>query len=228
MRQLTIPTWVPPDAKAALDKLWNDASRDLHGRALLRRLASNCAMREVWRKLPAEPADGAEWLIRGAIAYAHRGFELRYSPPGPGEPKLALGDPMPWQWRMSDVTAIPTRFLLATMRGMAHADATEGAWARVRGEDCASDFKSLVAAVERLPQLYAWWDQQCAPGFDTLPTVARPQSKGARLRFFCKGMERRLREVYQRPLYDVIAILAQVVFDRVLDPDTVKKMCKRK
>jgi len=172
MRELTVPTWVPPAATAALNKVWNDASLDLDDKArtVLRRLASDRAMHEVWLKLPAERALGAESLLRGAIAYAHWGFELRYSP-------LRPGDPTPWP--ISHLAIGHTQFLLATMRVMARSDIAEEAWTRVRGEDCAFDFKTLVAAVEKLPQFYELLDQWDARVFDTLPTVARPKSKGA-------------------------------------------------
>jgi len=223
MRELTVPTWVPPAATAALNKVWNDASLDLDDKArtVLRRLASDRAMHEVWLKLPAERALGAESLLRGAIAYAHWGFELRYSP-------LRPGDPTPWP--ISHLAIGHTQFLLATMRVMARSDIAEEAWTRVRGEDCAFDFKTLVAAVEKLPQFYELLDQWDARVFDTLPTVARPKSKGARLQFFCRGMERQLRGLYGKPLYPVIAILAQMVFalPQALDPGTVKQICKRK
>jgi hypothetical protein len=43
-------------------------------------------------------------------------------------------------------------------------------------------------------------------------------------------MERQLRGLYGKPLYPVIAILAQMVFalPQALDPGTVKQICKRK
>jgi hypothetical protein len=112
---------------------------------------------------------------------------------------------------------------------MAPFASAEETWDRVRGDDSAFDFEDALAVAEKLPQFYELWDQWYARAFDTLPTVARPRSKGARLRFFCKGMALQLRRAYRRPLYEVIAILAQVVFDlpEAPDPDAVKKMCKR-
>lgn len=213
--RLMIPKWVPRAAKVALNEAWNE-DLDAKRRALVRRLAINPAMHDVWLKLPAEPAQGAEWVVRSALWYASSNtFALRYTPIGPN-------GPMPW-------SRIHAQFILATMRAMAPFYGAEEMWDRVRGDDLALDFKAALAIAEKLPQFYAWWDRWYARAFDALPTVAKPQSQGARLQFFCKGMERQLRLAYHRPFYPVIAILARVVFalPQPLASGTVKKMCLR-
>jgi hypothetical protein len=233
MRQLTILTWMPPAAATALNEVWNDASLDLDDddRAVLRRLASNPAMRDVWPKLPAEPAVGKEWVVRSALKYPSSGtFELRYVRRRPTDPEVLAEDlrrhpPLP---TLGDANR-SARGLVEAMQEIAPLASVEETWTRVRGDDCALDFKAALAVVEKLRQFFELVGQEHADRHDTLPTVARPRSKGARLQFFCMGMERQLRQAYGRPLYAVIAILAQVVFARpeAPDPDAVKKMCKR-
>jgi hypothetical protein len=218
MRDLTVPKWVPPAAKAALSEAANTPGLTPGDRAVLERLASHPAMREVWlKKLPSEPAIGAGWVLDNALWYAmSRTFELRYSDGA----KPTLGDVKRSAWH-----------LVHEMQAMALSGIAEETWACVRGEDRALDFKTLVAAVEKLPQFLELFGQQHSNMFDTLlPTVARPRWKGSRQIFFCKGMAQSLRWLYGQPLYEVITILAQVVFDlpQALDPDTVKKRCTRR
>jgi hypothetical protein len=221
------PTWVPPAATAALNEAWNIPGLTPGDRAVLRRLAADRAMHEVWLKLPRTPARGAGWVVRSALWYAMpRVFELRYpelSPevsedPKPDGPKPTFG-----------AVKSSARQLVQVMQAAAQWRFAEETWTNVRGDDCALDFKAVLAVVEKLPQFLELLSQPRADMFDTLPTVALPSSKRARQKFFCKGMERQLRWLYDKPLYVVIAILAQVVFalPQALDPGTVKQMCKR-
>jgi len=152
-----------------------------------------------------------------------RTFELRYpelsEDPKPDGPKPTLGDVKRSAWH-----------LVREMQAMAPVAIAEETWTRARGDDCTLDFKTLLATIEKLPQFLELLGQQHADMFDALlPTVSRSASKQARQKFFCKGMAQSLRWLYGQPLYEVIGILAQVVFDlpQALDPDTVKKTCTR-
>jgi hypothetical protein len=238
MSKPAIPKWVPLPVRAALIEIIENADLPSTVRKAIRRVSSSTAMRGVWEVLPGEPEKGPELLVR-EIAIAVGMFDERYPrsrlPPPP--PKRDRNSWDAWAAKVAEHLrqnpSKPTlqdaffhaQALAEAMQLTTDDDIASGVWAMVGGKGPDVGFSEAKAVVERVGTFYAEMHRVVSELYKGLPTVKSLGHRRAKEQFFTQAMSAAMQKTYGRPYDEIVATLAQVVFNRsgAVDADTVKK-----
>ena len=217
---MRIPDWVPDAARRRLEQLMSDQSLREDDRKLLKRLATNPAMKtEVWERLPIAPANAPDQIIHCAY-YSVTLFSALVPTP------LQLGKP-PTKTDMVSWTRIVCErppgaaldsaadLALQLARSMVELKSEYAFyWQQFWSGDKSVTLDQSIEFVCSLALFLDKVNKERQALIAALPKIKRPYSKKANEIFFTNMMSSSLERIYGRKLDAVVTALVEVVFDK--------------
>ena len=237
---LSIPPWVPKEARPAIKKMWEETLPDKDVRAALERLATDDKMRRgVWGKLRKVKgvADVAE-IIPSAIEALIR-FPLQRLPPQSNRRKAweryerhwrKLKHPHPTGGLMTCAdSATDLRYAIESWRELL-APIGDELWSYYwRGDPAMSSMGAAIGFLAALQDCLIAIEREQQSDVKRFPQPVRWDSRAPQ-RFFAQSVIDKMVLVCGRPRYDILATLVCVAFSlnkrNEVNANTVREWCR--
>lgn len=228
-KTLSIPPWVPENARQKLTELWNQYP-DQEDRQRLHRLATYEAMEtEVWKKLHRLPGPSHAHASVVEDAFLLSSSWLLSVVARPPPPKKAtdltrylLENPSPSEPSDAVVHAASLLKVMNAFAGDARA-----AWPSHWEGEMTISFDDARNLVFRIAEFYIALNEQHNEIIRRLPKVKYRGAKYAKQNFFTQAISYRLLALYGKPLDSVVRTITDVAFD-IRDTGSTDSLRKRR
>jgi hypothetical protein len=237
---LSIPSWVPEEARPAIKKKWEETLPDEEIRMALKRLATDGRMRRVWEKLRkvkgvADVAEIIPWAIEAIVM-----FPVLRRPPqskrreeweryGRHWRKLGRNHSHLTRGLMTCAgSATDLRYALENWRELL-APTGDELWSYYwRGDPAMSSMGVAISFLRALQDCLIAIEKEQQSDVKRFPPIARPDDPRAPQRFFAQFMSDPIMWVCGRPRHDILAELVCVAFDvDDVNTNTVREWCRK-